>query len=215
MKKTKRSTVKRAPSRGHYDAETIHKILDNNHLCHVALVYEGAPLVIPTLYGRKANTIYIHGASVSRLMTSLEQEIDLSISVAKTTGLVLARSAFHHSLNYESVVLFGKGSLVAEEDKEEALKVVSDHLIPDRWEEVRKPSAKELKATKVIAIHLDEVTAKIRIGDPKDDKNDYDLPVWAGVVPIKEEYETPIPDSLLNPMIKEPSPSVLKLIHKT
>ena len=122
-------------------------------------------------------------------MTSLEQEIDLSISIAKTTGLVIARSAFHHSLNYESVVLFGKGKLVADIDKEEALKAVSDHLIPDRWEEVRKPSPKELKATSVIAITLDEVTAKVRTGDPKDDNKDYDLPIWAGVVPIKEHGE--------------------------
>ena len=213
MKKTKRFTVKRTPKRGHYDSETIHQILDNNHICHVALVYEGAPLVIPTLYWRKNDLLFIHGASISRLMTSLEQEMDLSISIAKTTGLVLARSAFHHSLNYESVVLFGKGKLVADTDKEEALKAVSDHLIPDRWEEVRKPSPKELKATTVIAITLDEVTAKVRTGDPKDDKKDYDLPVWAGVVPIKEQYESPIADTLLNPNITSPSPSILKLIQ--
>jgi len=204
LKKTPRSTVKRAPKRGLYDAPSIYEILDRNHICHVGILHEGAPLVIPTLYGRKGNTLYIHGASVSRLITRLEEAIPLSLSVAKTTGLVLARSAFHHSLNYESVVLFGAGRLVPEADKMEALKAVSDHLIPGRWEEVRKPNTKELKATKVIAIPLEEVTAKVRSGGSKDDPADDELALWAGVVPIKEIYEAPIADSTLNKNMELP-----------
>jgi len=213
LKKTKRSTVKRAPKRGHYDSETVHKILDQNHICHVGIVYNGAPLVIPTLYGRSGNQLFIHGASVSRLMTELEQEIELSISVAKTKGLVLARSAFHHSLNYESVVLFGKGKSITDtEEKRDALKSVSDHLIPGRWEEVRQPTTKELKATKIIAIPLEEVTAKIRTGGPVDDKSDYKLDVWAGELPLIEHYGSPIPDENFDSKSKNLPQGVLSLL---
>ena len=149
MKKTNRSTIKRVPKRGHYDSKTIHTILDQNHICHAGIVHQGAPVVIPTLYGRSGDQLFVHGASVSRLMTELEGEIELSISVAKTKGLVLARSAFHHSLNYESVVLFGKGNLISNtEEKLHALKSVSDHLIPGRWEEVRHLLPKSSKRQK-------------------------------------------------------------------
>ena len=132
MKKTKRSTVKRVPKRGLYDQKSIYKLLDRNHLCHVGFIYEDFPVVIPTLYGRKENTIFLHGVVVSRLMTSLKKEIPLCISIAKTTGIVLARSAFNHSLNYESVILYGNGRLVEGFEKEEALKAISDHLIIGR-----------------------------------------------------------------------------------
>ena len=214
MKKTNRSTVKRVPKRGHYDSKTIHVILDQNHICHVGIVHQGAPVVIPTLYGRSGDQLFVHGASVSRLMTELEGEIELSISVAKTKGLVLARSAFHHSLNYESVVLFGKGSLISNtEDKLHALKSVSDHLIPGRWEEVRQPSAKELKATKVIAIPLEEATTKIRTGGPVDDKADYELDIWAGELPVVEKYGSPIADEKLAPEFRKLPKSIVQLIN--
>ncbi len=214
MKKTNRSTVKRVPKRGHYDSKTIHTILDQNHICHVGIVHQGAPVVIPTLYGRSGDQLFVHGASVSRLMTELEGEIELSISVAKTKGLVLARSAFHHSLNYESVVLFGKGNLISNtEEKLHALKSVSDHLIPGRWEEVRQPSAKELKATKVIAIPLKEATAKIRTGGPVDDKADYELDIWAGELPVEEKYGSPIADEKLAPEFRKLPKSIVQLIN--
>ncbi|MCH1432320.1 MAG: pyridoxamine 5'-phosphate oxidase family protein [Flavobacteriaceae bacterium] len=214
MKKTNRSTVKRVPKRGHYDSKTIHTILDQNHICHVGIVHQGAPVVIPTLYGRSGDQLFVHGASVSRLMTELEGEIELSISVAKTKGLVLARSAFHHSLNYESVVLFGKGSLISNtEEKLHALKSVSDHLIPGRWEEVRQPSAKELKATKVIAIPLEEATAKIRTGGPVDDKADYELDIWVGELPVVEKYGSPIADEKLAPEFRKLPESIVQLIN--
>lgn len=214
MKKTNRSTVKRVPKRGHYDSKTIHTILDQNHICHVGIVHQGAPVVIPTLYGRSGDQLFVHGASVSRLMTELEGEIELSISVAKTKGLVLARSAFHHSLNYESVVLFGKGNLISNtEEKLHALKSVSDHLIPGRWEEVRQPSAKELKATKVIAIPLKEATAKIRTGGPVDDKADYELDIWAGELPVEQKYGSPIADEKLAPEFRKLPKSIVQLIN--
>jgi len=214
LKKTNRSTVKRVPKRGHYDSKTIHTILDQNHICHVGIVHQGAPVVIPTLYGRSGDQLFVHGASVSRLMTELEGEIELSISIAKTKGLVLARSAFHHSLNYESVVLFGKGNLISNtEEKLHALKSVSDHLIPGRWEEVRQPSAKELKATKVIAIPLKEATAKIRTGGPVDDKADYELDIWAGELPVEQKYGSPIADEKLAPEFRKLPKSIVQLIN--
>jgi|SRR5690606_1204429 len=211
MESTSRSTVKRAPKRGVYDKETIYKILDSDFLCHVGIIHNGYPVVIPTFYGRKDDFIYIHGASVSRLITEVEKGIDVCISIASVQGIVLARSAFNHSANYESVVLFGKGELVSDDEKEETLKIISDHIIDGRWEEVREPSAKELKATKVIKIKIDEVSAKVRTGDPIDDKEDYNLDVWAGLIPIEKKLGKPITDSKLKPGI-EISNSVIKKI---
>ncbi len=212
MESISKSTVKRVPKRGIYDIEAIYKILDNDFLCHVGIIHNGYPVVIPTLYGRKDEFIYIHGASVSRLITEIEKGIDICISIASVQGIVLARSAFNHSANYESVVLFGKGELVSDEMKEETLKIISDHIIDGRWEEVREPSAKELKATKVIKIKIDEVSAKVRTGDPIDDKEDYNLDVWAGVIPIEKKLSHPIADSKLKLGI-EISKSVIKKIQ--
>lgn len=211
MNTTQKSKVKRSPKRGIYDQETIFKILDSQFLCHVAIVHKGVPVVIPTMYGRSGDSLYLHGASVSRLMKELEKGEAMSLSVANVSGLVLARSAFHHSLNYESVVVFGTGKLVDDQRKEWALKVISDHLIPGRWEEVRAPSEKELKATSVIEIKIEEASAKARSGAPIDDKPDYELDVWAGEVPLIHRYVTPIPDSQLNDETVI-SPSVKQLI---
>jgi nitroimidazol reductase NimA-like FMN-containing flavoprotein (pyridoxamine 5'-phosphate oxidase superfamily) len=199
-----KSTVKRSPKRAQYETEAIHNILDQNFLGHVGFVHQNYPVVIPTMYGRDGDHLYIHGASVSRLIKDLEKGIALSMSVANVSGLVLARSAFHHSLNYESVVIFGKGQLVEGEEKLHALKVISDHLIKDRWEEVRAPNPTEMKATKVIKITMEEASAKQRTGAPIDDKADYELDIWAGVVPIQSNYGKPIPDAKLSDAIALP-----------
>lgn len=206
-----RSKVKRAPKRGHYDQKTINEILDSSQICHVAFVHEGYPVSIPTIFGRSGNKLYIHGAATSRLMVDLEKGIEISLSVAHVDGLVLARSAFHHSMNYRSVVVFGKAKLVEDAYKNEALKVISDHLIPHRWEEVREPNSKELKATKVLEIIIDQASAKIRTGGPLDDKKDYDLDIWAGEIPFKLHAEQPIADLKLRDGI-EVSKSVLEYL---
>jgi nitroimidazol reductase NimA-like FMN-containing flavoprotein (pyridoxamine 5'-phosphate oxidase superfamily) len=143
MQTTDRSKIKRVPKRGHYDTKTINAILDASQICHVGFVHHGKPVVIPTIFGRSGDKLYLHGATVSRLMVELEKGIDISLSIAHVDGLVLARSAFHHSMNYRSVVLFGKARLVEGPEKITALKIISDHLIPGRWEEARKPNKKE------------------------------------------------------------------------
>ena len=212
MNSTKKTKVNRVPKRGAYDKATIYKILDAHYICQVAFVHEDFPVIIPTIYGRDGDCIYIHGATVSRMLLNLEKGLPISVNVTQTDGLVLARSAFHHSLNYQSVTIFAKATLV--EDKEErynALKIISDQIIPNRWEEVRLPSEKEMKATKIIKIPISEASAKIRTGPPVDDKKDYDLPIWAGVIPIKKSYERPISDPKLKTGISI-SNSVLDLI---
>lgn len=196
--KTDKTKVKRAPKRGHYDRKTINKILDNDFICQVGFIYDGYPVVIPTIYGRKDNYIYFHGASVSRLLVTMEKGIAISLNVTQTNGIVLARSAFHHSLNYHSVTMFGEAELVLnEKERLDALKVVSDQIIPFRWEEARLPNAKELKATKVLKLKITEASAKIRTGPPVDENDDYNLDIWAGVLPIVKQFGQPIADPKL------------------
>jgi len=199
MKQSDRTRVRRVPFRGNYDPEIIHQILDAHFLCHVAFIQDDYPVVIPTLYGRKDDRLYLHGATSSRLLRTLGKGVPLSLSVTLVDGLVLARSAFHHSMNYRSVVLFAKGELVPDHKKYEALKIISDHLIPGRWEEIREPNKKELKATNLISIPIREASAKIRTGPPKDDEPDYQRDVWAGEVPLKLSASDPVPD----PSLKE------------
>ena len=210
--KTDKTKVKRAPKRGHYDTKTIYKILDNDFICQIGFVYNGYPVVIPTIYGRKNDCLYFHGASVSRLLVTMEEGVPISLNVTQTDGIVLARSAFHHSLNSHSITVFGHAELVADEkERLDALKVVSDQIIPLRWEEARLPNKKELKATKVLKLKITEASAKIRTGPPKDEKDDYDLEIWAGVIPIKKIYGEPIAD----PDLKSGIPiakSVIELI---
>ena len=207
-----KTKVKRAPKRGHYNAETIHTILDKDFICQVGFIYDGYPVVIPTIYGRKGNVIYFHGASVSRLLVTMEK-VPISINVTQTDGIVLARSAFHHSLNYHSVTVFGQAELVTDkEERMEALKVVSDQIIPLRWDEARKPNAKELKATKILKLEISEASAKIRTGPPKDEKADYKLDIWAGVLPIEKKYGEPIADPDLKTGVNLPQ-SVNELIN--
>ena len=195
MKPTPKSKVKRVPKRGHYDKETIYSILDKEFMCHVGFVHNGYPVVIPTLYGREDDKIYLHGSTASRMIRNLQEGVPVSICVSRVNGLVLARSAFHHSANYESVVLFGSAKLIDEnEQKLHALKVVSDNVLMGRWEEVRQPNDKELKGTAVLEVTIEEASAKIRTGGPVDEKEDYDLDIWAGEVPFIRQYGQPVTD---------------------
>tara|TARA_R110001583_G_scaffold70470_2_gene199454 strand:- start:6866 stop:7510 length:645 start_codon:yes stop_codon:yes gene_type:complete len=206
MSSSDKIKVKRAPKRGFYDSETIHKILDKDFICQIAFVHKGYPVIIPTIYGREKDHIYIHGASVSRMLVELEKGFPISVNVTQTNGIVLARSAFHHSLNYQSVTIFGTAELVTnEEERSNALKIISDQIIPNRWEEVRLPNEKEMKATKILKIPIMEASAKIRTGPPIDDKPDYNLPIWAGVIPIKTTFGAPISDPLLKEGIPIPT----------
>ncbi|HWZ42724.1 MAG TPA: pyridoxamine 5'-phosphate oxidase family protein [Candidatus Saccharimonadales bacterium] len=195
---TDRTRVRRLPDRGAYDREVINSILDEGFLCHVGFVAEGAPVVIPTGYGRDGDILYIHGSAASRMLRSLQQGIEMCVTVTLVDGLVLARSAFHHSMNYRSVVAFGRATLVEDPaEKLRALTAISEQIVRGRWEDARKPTAQEMKATTVLALPLSEVSAKIRTGPPKDDEEDYALPIWAGVVPIKLEYKEPVADAKL------------------
>lgn len=201
--KTDRSKVKRIPKRGTYDKETIYGILDKEFICQIGFVHEDHPVVIPTIYGRKENNLYFHGANVSRMLQSMEAGVSLSINVTRTNALVLARSAFHHSLNYESVTLFGKAHLVEDNaEKNEALRIISEQVLADRWQEVRKPNAKELNVTKVLKFKIEEGSAKIRNEGVGDDDKDYELDIWAGLLPIERKFKNPIPDPLLKNGIK-------------
>lgn len=209
--KTDRSKVKRIPKRGHYENETIYSILDKEFICQIGFVHKDHPVVIPTIYGRNENNLYFHGANVSRMLQSMEAGLSVSINVTRTNALVLARSAFHHSLNYESVTLFGKAYLVEDDaEKNEALRIISDQVLDGRWQEVRKPNVKELHVTKVLKFQIEEGSAKIRNEGVGDEKVDYELDIWAGIVPIERSYGEPIPDPLLKKGI-DICPSVLKL----
>ena len=212
--KTERSKVKRIPKRGFYDKETVYAILDKEFICQIGFVHEGHPIVIPTIYGRKGDTLYFHGASVSRMLQTMEKGVPVSINVTRTRSLVLARSAFHHSLNYESVTLFGTASLI-DDDKEKlrALHIISDQILTERWEEVRAPNQKELNVTKVLQLKIEEGSAKIRNEGVGDDKEDYKLDIWAGIVPIETSYGKAIDDDRLKPGVSF-SKSVEKIENK-
>jgi nitroimidazol reductase NimA-like FMN-containing flavoprotein (pyridoxamine 5'-phosphate oxidase superfamily) len=203
--KTERTTLKRLPARGHYDRELVHKILDEGFICHVGFIVDDAPVVIPTGYGRIDDKLYIHGSQASRMLRTLKTGVPVCVTVTLVDGLVLARSAFHHSINYRSVVIFGNATLVEDEkEKSEALLAFSEHVIRGRWDDVREPTPQELKATTVLRLELEEVSAKIRSGPPIDDEEDYDLPVWAGVLPLHVVSGEPIADPRLPSEIKPP-----------
>ena len=194
FEKSNLNTVKRLPKRGFYDKETIYGILDKHFLCHLSWEDEGQPYMIPTAYGRKDDTLFVHGSSKSRMLSALTDGRPLCMVVTIIDGLVLARSAFHHSMNYRSVVIFGRAREIEGDEKMEALRIVSDQILPGRWDEVRLPSDIEMKATTVLAIEIDSASAKIRTGPPSDDAEDYDLPVWAGILPIHLSYDEPVED---------------------
>jgi nitroimidazol reductase NimA-like FMN-containing flavoprotein (pyridoxamine 5'-phosphate oxidase superfamily) len=193
---TNRTQVRRLPKRGVYDKAQVHAILDQGFICHVGFVVDGQPFVIPTAYARSGEQIYIHGSSASRMLRAGAQEIDLCLTVTLVDGLVLARSAFHTSINYRSVVVLGKARLVTDAaEKWEALRSFTNHVIDGRWEQAKQPNEQELKATSVLSLPLDEVSAKVRTGPPIDDEEDYALPIWAGVVPVVQTLGEPLPDS--------------------
>lgn len=195
---TSRNKVKRIPKRGHYDKKTIYEVLDAGCICHLGFVTpNGQPFVIPTIYGREKDRIYIHGATKSRMLMNAKTGIQVCLTVTHVDGLVLARSTFHHSMNYRSAVVFGTAKEIEGEEKNSALEVITDQILKGRWEESRPPNAKELKATTVLAIDIEEASAKIRTGGPSDEKADYDLPIWAGVVPIHTVYGQAEPDEVL------------------
>lgn len=202
---TSRTTLKRLPQRGEFDRQTVYQILDEAFVCHVGFAVEGQPYVIPTSFGRIGDKLYIHGSAASRMLRSLSGGIPVCVTVTLIDGLVLARSAFHHSINYRSVVMLGTASLVeAAEEKFDALKAITENIIPGRWAEVREPNEQELKGTSVLSLPLVEVSAKVRTGPPKDDEEDYAIPVWAGELPLRMATEAPINDPELSPDLKPP-----------
>jgi nitroimidazol reductase NimA-like FMN-containing flavoprotein (pyridoxamine 5'-phosphate oxidase superfamily) len=195
---TDRTKLKRLPKRGHFDRETVYAILDEGFICHVGFVMDGQPFVIPTGYARAGDKLYLHGSQASRMLRSLAGGVDACVTVTIVDGLVLARSAFHHSMNYRSVLVFGRATLVDEpKEKYAALVALSEHIVPGRWADVREPNEQELKQTTVLCLPLEEASAKIRTGPPLDDEEDYALPMWAGVVPLKLTAGEPINDPRL------------------
>lgn len=202
---TSRTRVNRLPKRGDYSQKTIYEILDAGFLCHVGFVVDEQPYVIPTGYGRAGDTLYLHGSAASRMLRTLAGGVDVCVTVTLLDGIVLARSAFHHSMNYRSVVMLGKASAIeADAEKAAALRVISEQIVRGRWDDVRKPTAQELKATAVLKLPIEEASAKIRTGPPLDDEEDYVLNVWAGVLPLTVRAGEPIPDARLAPGTKVP-----------
>jgi nitroimidazol reductase NimA-like FMN-containing flavoprotein (pyridoxamine 5'-phosphate oxidase superfamily) len=202
---TSRTTLKRLPQRGSHDRKVINHILDEGFICHVGFALDGLPFVIPTGYARVGDSLVIHGSQASRMLRSLGQGIDVCVTVTLIDGLVLARSAFHHSMNYRSVVVFGRANLIDDPDeKGAALRALSDHMIPGRWDDVRQPNERELQQTTVLSVPLTEASAKVRTGPPLDDEEDYDLPVWAGVIPMSLVAGEPINDPRLTVVIDQP-----------
>jgi uncharacterized protein len=195
---TKRTELHRIPCRGSHEWKTITRILDAGFLAHVGFCVDGQPFVIPTLYGRDEERLYLHGSAASRMLGKLETGIPACVTVTLVDGLVLSWSAFDYSMNYRSVVTFGSARKIADPaQKIESLRVISEHLIADRWADVREPSEKELKATTVLEFSMDEASSKARSGPPLDDENDYGLRVWAGVSPLEIRSRPPIPDDKL------------------
>lgn len=202
---TPRTKLKRIPKRGNFERETIYKILDEAFVCHVGFVAQGQPFVIPTSYGRIGDRLVVHGSAASRMMRELKEAIDVCVTVTLVDGLVLARSAFHHSMNYRSVVVFGKARIVTDEhEKYEALKVLTEHIVPGRWASIRPPTPLEMKATTVLTLALEESSAKIRAGGPVDDEDDYAMDVWAGVLPLNTTIGAPVADERLKAGIEIP-----------
>ena len=202
---TERSKLKRLPKRGSKERALIYSILDEALVAHVGFISNDRPFVIPMAYGRKSDRLYLHGSPASRLLKTLEQGVNVCLTVTLLDALVVARSLFHHSMNYRSVVLFGKAWLVTEErEKMIALQAFTDHMIPDRWQQARLPNSQELKATTVLSFPIEEGSAKVRTGSPSDDVKDYSLPIWAGELPLNLTAGTPIPDPQLKDAIAVP-----------
>jgi uncharacterized protein len=197
---TTRTRVVREGDRAVYDREPVYRILDEGFLCHVGFAVDGQPFVIPTSYGRKEASLYIHGSAASRMLRQMKEGVAVCITVTLLDGLVLARSVFNHSMNYRSVVILGTATLVDDpEEKLAALRILSEHILPGRWDDSRQPNERELKATSVLRVPIEEFSAKVRQGPPIDDEPDYSFPTWAGVVPLEVKVGVPIDDERLLP----------------
>jgi uncharacterized protein len=197
---TPRTRVVREAERAVYDREAAYRILDEGFLCHVGFVADGQPFVIPTSYGRKGDNLYIHGSAASRMLRQMKEAVPVCVTVTLLDGLVLARSIFNHSMNYRSVVILGKATLVDDpEEKLAALITLSEHILPGRWADSRQPNERELKATSVLRLPIEEFSAKVRVGPAVDDAEDYSFPTWAGVVPLEMIAGAPIDDAKLLP----------------
>jgi uncharacterized protein len=193
---TDRTRVRRLPKRASYDVATIHAILDEALICHIGFAVEERPVVIPTIHWREGDRLYVHGSAASHMLRSLKDGVEACVTVTLLDGLVMARSAFHHSMNYRSVVVFGTATEVTDpEEKRRALERLVEHIAPGRSAEVRAPNESELRQTLVLSLPIEEASAKIRTGPPIDDDEDYALPVWAGVIPLRLERGEPVTDS--------------------
>jgi nitroimidazol reductase NimA-like FMN-containing flavoprotein (pyridoxamine 5'-phosphate oxidase superfamily) len=200
---TDRTKVRRNANRGVYDRETINSILDSNFLCHVAFTAGHGPVVLPTLYGRDGDTLYLHGSAGAQMLRTMKRGAPVSVAVTRVNGIVVARSHFHHSINYRSVVIFGLAIEVTDvEEKMHGLKVVTNHILPGRWDEARRPNTVEFTQTLVLKLPINEASAKVRIGPPNDEPEDMDSPIWAGVLPVRTHIGAPVPD----PKLSEPVP---------
>ncbi|MGI8786899.1 MAG: pyridoxamine 5'-phosphate oxidase family protein [Pyrinomonadaceae bacterium] len=205
LQPTRRTKLKRLSKRGSFERETIYQILDEAFVCHVGFTVDEQPFVIPTGYARVGDDLLIHGSSASRMLRALAWEVEVCVTVTLIDGLVLARSAFHHSMNYRSVMIFGTAKILnGEREKFDALRAFTEHIVPERWAEIRPPSEKELKATTVLSLSLNEASAKIRAGNPSDDEEDYALDVWAGVIPLHLTAGKSVADEKLKDGIEVP-----------
>lgn len=199
LTQTERTRLRRLPKRGAFDRETVNSILDEAFICHIGFTVDGQPYVIPTAFGRVDDVLYIHGSSASRMLRTLSKGVEMCFTATLIDALVLARSAFHHSINYRSVVVLGKATLVEEnEEKNLALESITNHIVPGRWDDVRWPTELELKATSVLKLSIEEASAKVRTGPPIDDEEDYAMNIWAGILPIELKTGDPIDDDRLD-----------------
>jgi len=201
-----RTRVVREANRAVYDRDAIYRILDEGLVCHIGFADEGQPFVIPTMYARIGNNLYVHGSAASRMLRGLSTGLPVCITVTLTDGLILARSVFNHSMNYRSVVALGQATLIDDPaEKLGALQAFTEKLIPGRWNDARQPNERELKATSILKLPLTEVSAKVRTGDVEDDAEDYALPVWAGVIPLRLVADAPLRDNRCDPAIPTPA----------
>jgi hypothetical protein len=205
LSSTPRTRLRRHKERGRTDRADLYAVLDAGLICHLGVVFDGTPMVLPTAYGRDGDTLYLHGSSANGAFGAADGQ-QVCVTVTHLDGLVCARSVFSHSANYRSAVVFGTAALVSDEgERWQALRIITDHLIPGRWAAARQPTRKEMAATAVLSVPLTEASVKIRTGMPKDEPEDYDLDVWAGVLPVSVAFGAPEPDPLLRPDIPVPA----------
>src|ERR1043166_6299361 len=203
---SERTRIVREPQRAVYDRETIYKILDEGLVCHLGFTVDGQTYVIPTMYARVGDALYFHGSAASRMLSGVGSGLNVCLTVTLADGLVLARSVFNHSMNYRSVVALGNAAIVEEaEEKLKALRAFTEKILPGRWNDARQPNEKELKATSILRLPLSEVSAKVRVGGVEDDAEDYELHVWAGVIPLRLVADAPIRDERCDLAIQTPA----------